>query len=80
VESAHATNEFVAGAEIEMVGVAENDFGTQRFERILRNGLNGALCADGHENGSFDGLMRKMKAAAAPAGGVCVEELEVKAH
>jgi hypothetical protein len=43
VQAAHAADGFVAGAQIEMVGVAENDLGAERFEHVLRNGFDGAL-------------------------------------
>ena len=33
MQAAHAADGFVAGAQVEVVGVAENDFGAQRFER-----------------------------------------------
>ena len=59
VQAAHAADGFVAGAEIEMVCVAENDFRAERFERVLRDGFDGALRADGHEDGGFDGLVRQ---------------------
>jgi hypothetical protein len=71
---------FVAGAEIEMVGVAEDDFCAERFERILRDGFDGALRADRLEDGGFDDLMREDETAAAAAGGGFGEELEEQAH
>jgi hypothetical protein len=80
VQAAHAANEFVTGTEIEMVGVAEDDFGAEGFERVLWDGFNSTLRADGHEDRSFDSLVGKMKTGAASAGRGCVEELEVEAH
>ena len=70
----------MAGAEIEMVGVAEDDFCAERFERVLWNGLDGALRADGHEDGGFDGLVGEEKTAAAAASGGFGKELEERGH
>ena len=59
VQAAHAADGFVAGAQIEVIGVAENDFGAERFEHVLRDGFDRALRADGHEDRRFHGLMGK---------------------
>ncbi len=80
VKAAHAADYFVAGAEIEMVGVAEDDFCAERFERVLRDGFDGALRADGHEDRGFDGLVGEDETAATAAGGGFGEELVVKFH
>jgi hypothetical protein len=70
----------VAGAEIEMVGVAKNDFDAEGFERVLGDGFDGALRADGHEDRGFDGLMRQEETAAAAAGGGYGEEMKERGH
>jgi hypothetical protein len=80
VQAAHAANEFVTGTEIEMVGVAQDDFSAEGFERVLWDGLDGALRADGHEDRSFDGLVGKMKTGAAAAGGGFAKKLEERGH
>jgi hypothetical protein len=80
VKSAHAADCFVAGAEIEVVSVAEDDFCAERFERILRDGFNGALRADGHKDRGFDGLVREDEAASTAAGGGFGKNLELQAH
>ena len=80
MKAAHAANGFVAGAEIEMVGVAEDDFCAEGFERVLRDGFDGALRADGHEDWGLDGLMRQKKTAASATGGGLGEELEERGH
>jgi hypothetical protein len=69
MKPAHAADGLVAGAEIEMVGVAQDDFRAEGFERVLRDGFDSALRADGHEYGGFDGLVRQKETAAATAGG-----------
>src|ERR1700679_1283100 len=63
VKAAHAADWFVAGAEIEMVGFAEDNFRGERFERVLRDCFDGALRADGHEDGGFNGLMGQEETA-----------------
>jgi len=80
VKAAHAADCFVAGAEIEMVGVAEDDFRAEGFERVLRDGFDSALRADGHEDGGFYGLMGQEETAATAAGGGFGENLEFEAH
>jgi len=76
VQTANAPNGFVAGAQVEMVGVAENDFGTKRFEHILRNGFDRAGRAHGHEHWGFDGSVGEVELRAAPACGRCIEDVE----
>ena len=72
MKAAHAADGFVAGAEIEVVGVAENDLRAERLKDVLRNGFHAAGGADGHEDRSFDGLMRQIDLRAAAAGfGLC---------
>jgi hypothetical protein len=57
MQAAHAADGFVAGAQVEMVGVAEDDFCAEGLERVLGDGFDGSLRADGHEDGGLDGLM-----------------------
>ncbi len=81
VKPAHAVNLLVTRAQIKVIGVAEDDFDAERFERVLRDGFDGALRADGHEDGGFDGLMGQEETAAAATGGCGFREnLELKAH
>ena len=68
VQAAHAADGLVAGAQVEVIGVAENDLGAERFQRVLRDGFDRSLRADGHEDRGFDGLMRKTETSAASAG------------
>jgi hypothetical protein len=80
MQAAHATDGLVAGTQIEMVSVAEDDFDAEGFERVLRDGFDGALRADGHEDGGFDGLMGQEETAATATGGGCGEELVERRH
>ena len=75
VQAADAADDFVAGAEIEMVGVAEDDLRAQRFEHVLRYGLDGAGSADGHEDWSFNGLVRQVHLTASSTSSVVLIRL-----
>ena len=68
MQAAHAADQFVAGAEIKMVGVAEDNLRAEGFERVLGDSFDGALRADGHEDGGLDGAVRQMELGAAAAG------------
>lgn len=69
VQAAHAPDEFVAGAQVEVVSIAENDPRTQGLEDVLRDSLDGTDSADGHEDrclhSRLAGCMRQVHAAAA---------------
>ena len=80
MQAAHAADRLVAGAQIEMVGVAKDDFGAEGFERVLGNCLYGASGADGHEDGGFDGPMGQVKLGAAAAFGSGVQLIEGEGH
>ena len=80
MEAAHAANGFVAGAQVEVIGVSEDDLCVKGLEGVLGYGLDRAGGADGHEDGSLDGLMRQMKLAAAAAGSGFRKNLELEAH
>jgi len=49
----------MAWAEVEVIGVAENDFCAEGFQHVLRNGLHASGSSDRHEDWSFDRLVRK---------------------
>ena len=79
VQAAHAADGFMTWAEIEVVGVAEDYLRAERFKNILRDGLDGACCADGHKDRRLDDLMRQMQGrCGAPRGRGCVEQVEVE--
>ena len=80
VQAAHAANGLVAGAQIQVIGIAEDDFRAEGFEHVLRNGFDCSLGADGHEDGCFDGLMGEDETGAPATCGGCGEELEGRGH
>ena len=61
VQPARLANQFVAGAKIKMIGVAQQDLHPQRFQLILRHALHRAAGAYGHKDGRLDHAMRGMQ-------------------
>ena len=53
MNSSDAPNEFMAGAEVEVIGVGEDDLGVDVFKDILRDRLDGGRCAYWHEHGGL---------------------------
>src|SRR5262249_21366340 len=49
VESTQVAHQLVPGAQIEMVGVAENDLRAQLFQHILRNALHRSSSSNRHK-------------------------------
>jgi len=68
VQAAHAADGLVAGAQVEVIGVAQDDLRAEGFKHVLGNGLDGSGSADGHEDRGLDGLVRQMELGAASAG------------
>jgi hypothetical protein len=68
VQAAKTADELVAGAQIEVIGVAEDDFRAERFQRVLRDGLDRAGGAYRHEDRGLYGAVGQIKASTAPAG------------
>src|SRR6185295_4230817 len=58
MQAATARDQIVAGPEVQMVGVAEEDLGAQRLEIAMRDPLHRALRADRHERRRLDGTVR----------------------
>jgi hypothetical protein len=77
---AQAADELVAGTQVEVIGVAENDLSAQGFKHVLGHGLDRAGGADGHKNRRLDGTMRQMHPPAASACLGCRKYVEFKAH
>jgi hypothetical protein len=80
VQAAHAANGLMAGPQVKVIGIAENDLRAEGLKHILRDGLHGSLRSDRHEDGRFDCPMRQSEAAAAPAGSGFCDELERRSH
>src|SRR2546425_588304 len=67
VQAAETANQFVAGTQIKMIGVGENDFRAKFFERLLRERLDGSLRADRQKKRSLHDAVRRGEATAARA-------------
>ena len=80
MQAAEVANGFMAGPQVEVIGVAENDLRAERLENLLRNRLDRARRSDGHEYGCLDDLMRQIKTASPPTGGGLADQVEGKTH
>src|SRR5439155_10632227 len=77
VQTARRANDFDAGPNREMVGVAEDDLGSHlpQFARVER--LDAALSSDRHENRSVNGSVRGGQTAQTRLSGrIGLEQLE----
>jgi len=75
VEAASPRNQLVAGSQIQVIGIAEDDLGPDIFEMLSREGLDHALRADGHEGRGLNDTASGGDVAAARRA-VCVGEGE----
>lgn len=80
VEPAQLANEFVAGAQIQMIGVGQEDFGAELLESVLREGLDGRRRSHGHEERRLHGTVRRMQHTATRAGRIGLRYLKGKIH
>src|ERR1700758_2601157 len=80
MQAAKTANQFMAGAQIKMIGVSENDFRAKLFERFLRKRFDGSLRADRQKKRSLHDAVRRGQAATARAGGVDLQNFERKTH
>lgn len=79
VEAAELADEFMAGAEVEVVGIRENDFGVEfRGEVIGGEPFHRRLRAHRHKDGGFDGAVGGMQHSG-PGAGFRASGLEFKA-
>ena len=80
VQAAHRANQFVAGPQIKMIGIAEKYLSAELFEILLRLSLYRCRRANGHECGSFDYAVRRRQTAQARAGRVGSQNFKFKWH
>ena len=85
MDAAHAADEFVAGAEIEVVGVGEDELragagGAEVFEDALLDGFDRSGSAYGHEDRRFDDAVRKLELSAATAFQCGALDMEAEVH
>jgi len=70
MQATEAANQFVAGTQIKMIGVGEEDFRAQLFERFLRECFDGSLRADGKKKWRFHCAVGRGEAAAPRSSGI----------
>jgi hypothetical protein len=80
MQAAEFADQRVAGTEIEMIGVGENNLGAEGLEGFLGEGFYGRGGADGHEGRRFDDAMRRGEKATPRAGCISVLNFEGKTH
>jgi hypothetical protein len=81
VQAPQAGDALVAGAQVEVIGVAEDDLGAELDEVAVQRALHGALRPHGHEGRRRHGAVRGDEfAEARGAGLVCHAERETRGH
>ena len=80
VQPAHAPDGLVAGPQIEVVSVAEDDLYAQRFQHVLRNGLDRSGGAHRHEDRRLHRAVRQMHLSPPPARRGGCYQAEVESH
>lgn len=58
MQTAHVAHEFVAGTQVEMIGVAQHQRGVDVFEMLRREGFNGSLCANRRKDWRYEVAVR----------------------
>jgi hypothetical protein len=69
VKATGSADDVHPGANVEVIGVSEDDLSTEFAEFAGVDGFHTALCADGHEDGSVDDAVGSVEATAASFGG-----------
>ncbi len=64
MQAAEVPEHVEAGAQPEVEGVAEDDLGAHRLERLRRDALDAAIGADRHEDRRLDRAVDQAEAAA----------------
>src|SRR5262245_8158401 len=81
VQSAPPRDQLVAGPQIEVIGVAEDELGARLLQIALTHRLDASLCADRHERGCLrDAMWRAELAQTRGAVGCEEREAEWREH
>ena len=81
VQPAETADEFVAGPQVEVIGVAEDDRGAAVEQVAGTQGLYGCLRAHRHEHGRVDDAVRRFQAPEAGlAAGVASKDIKRQRH
>jgi hypothetical protein len=80
MQAAEFADQSMARAKIKMVGIGENDFGAESFERFLGESFDGGGGANGHESRRFDDAMGRGEKATPRASWIGMLDFERKTH
>ena len=80
MQAAELADQFMAGAQIEMVGIGEDYFRAEFFEGFLGEGFDGSLRAHGHEEGSLYWAVRRGQKPAPRASRIRFRYFKRKIH
>src|SRR5208282_6427349 len=80
MKAAHAADEFVARAKIQMVSIGEENLDAEVFEVLLRLAFYGGGRADRHERRRFDHAVGRRKTPQPRTRRIGRENLEMKTH
>ena len=80
MQPAQLANPFVAGTQIKMIRIAEQNLHAQLAERLLRQALHRAGRAHRHERGRIDHAVRRRQAPQPRAGRIGFQNFKVKFH
>ncbi len=80
MQAAQPPNPFVAGTQIQVVGVAKQNLHAQFSERLLREALHRTGCAHRHEGGRIDHAVRRRQPPEPRAGRIGLQNFEMEFH
>lgn len=80
MQAAKTANQFMAGPQIKVIGVGEDDFRAQLFERLLRKRFDGSLRTDREKKRRLHHPMGCGQAAAPRARRIAFQDFKPKTH
>ena len=79
VQPARLGDQILAGAQVQMIGVGEDNLRADLLQFVGRHGFDRGLRAHRHEDGRFDHAVRRVQPSTPRAGlGADVQQLELK--
>jgi hypothetical protein len=80
MQAAELADQLMAGAQIKMIGIREDDFRAEFLERFITQAFDGGLRSDRKEERSLDGAVGCSQAAAARAERISSQDFKRKIH
>ena len=80
MQAAELADQLVAGAQIKMIGIGEDDFRAEFFERFIAQAFDGGLRADRQEERRLHHAVRSSEAAAARPERISFQDFKRKTH